>query len=103
MINRRHLNFRENARLANICLSQKDYAEAFKHACLALAASPEAFLKRILYELRTQATVINGNDPRQFRDKKDLLWPTGRPCLDSERQVLWANNLPNAPVRHSCL
>jgi glycosyltransferase involved in cell wall biosynthesis len=75
LVNRRHVRFRENTRLANISLSRKQYLAAMKHAGLALAASPSHLLKRVLYEIRPEAAVVNGDDPQRFLQNKNLLWP----------------------------
>jgi glycosyltransferase involved in cell wall biosynthesis len=84
LVNRRHMRFRENARLSNISISRKRYLAALTHASLAFLASPTQFAKRVLYELRTEAPVVNGNDPLQFSDKKELLWPARWRSLDCE-------------------
>ncbi len=75
LVNQRHVRFRENTRLANISLSQEQYLEAAKHAFLALGASPSHLLKRVLYEFRPEAAVVNGDDPARFQKNKNLLWP----------------------------
>jgi hypothetical protein len=88
LVNRRHMRFRENARLSNIAISRKRYLAALKYASLSLLASPTQLLKRVRYELRTEAAVVNGNDPRQFSDNKRLLWPARRRSLDCEPRYL---------------
>jgi glycosyltransferase involved in cell wall biosynthesis len=76
LVNRRHVRFRQNARLTSISLSRKRYLAAFKHAYLALVASPLHLTKRVLYEFRPEAAVVNGDAPGRFREQKNLLWPT---------------------------
>jgi len=78
LVNRRHIRFRENARLTSISLSKKRYGAAMKHACLALTASPLHLTKRLLYELQPASAVVNGDNPQRFRERKKVLWPT--PC-----------------------
>ena len=75
LINWKHIRFRENARLSNICLSRKSYLTACGHAFSALLASPSHLATRLLYELRPRVAVVNGEDPQRFRSKRDLLWP----------------------------
>jgi glycosyltransferase involved in cell wall biosynthesis len=75
LVNWRQMRFRENTRRTNISLSQKQYLTAVKHACLALSASPSHLFKRVLYEFRPEAAVVNGEDPERFREFQELLWP----------------------------
>jgi len=75
LVNRRHIRFRENARLANISLSGKSYASAMRHLGQAFVASPADMVKRILYEFRSGAPVVNGENWKRFQAQKDLMWP----------------------------
>jgi glycosyltransferase involved in cell wall biosynthesis len=75
LVDRRQVRFRENTRMANISLSRKQYFAAMKHASLALAASPSHLLKRVMYEIRPEAAVVNGDNPQRFLQIKNLLWP----------------------------
>jgi len=79
LVNRRQVRFRENTRLANISVSKKQYLDAVKHACLAFGASPSHLLKRVLYEFRPEAAVVNGDEPKRFLENKELLWPANLP------------------------
>jgi glycosyltransferase involved in cell wall biosynthesis len=92
VVNRRHIRFRENARLTNIFLSRGNYLAAAKHAGLAFAASPADLVKRVLYEFLPEAAVVNGDDPEIFRKKKDLLWPAQALSPElAEQVVTWAD------------
>jgi glycosyltransferase involved in cell wall biosynthesis len=75
LVDRKQVRFRENTRMANISLSRKQYFAAMKHMSLALAASPSHLLKRVMYEIRPEAAVVNGDKPQRFLENKNLLWP----------------------------
>jgi len=92
LVNRRHIRFRENARLVSISLSRKRYLAALKHAGLALNASPAHLVKRLLYEFRPETAVVNGEDPQRFKKNQYLLWPAQGQCPEDVDQVLtWAD------------
>ncbi len=86
LVNRKQVRFRENTRRTNISLSQKQYFAAAKHACLALGASPSHLLKRVLYEFHPEAAVVNGEDPKRFREHQELLWPEAGRTLEFAAQ-----------------
>lgn len=86
LVNRKQVRFRENTRRTNISLSQKQYFAAAKHACMALGASPSHLLKRVLYEFHPEAAVVNGEDPKRFREHQELLWPEAGQTLEFAAQ-----------------
>jgi len=87
LVDRRHIRFRENARLTSISLSKKHYVAALKHACLALIASPLHLTKRVLYELQPASAVVNGDNPQRFHEQKNVLWPTTRQFRSTTAEV----------------
>jgi glycosyltransferase involved in cell wall biosynthesis len=87
LVNRKQVRFRENTRLTNISLSQKQYFAAAKHAFLAVGASPSHLLKRVLYEFRPEAAVVNGDDPKRFREHEELLWPAAKQAAETAAEV----------------
>ena len=88
LVNQRQVRFRENTRLANISLSRKQYFTTAKHALLALSASPSHLMKRVLYEFRPEAAVVNGDDPERFEKNKNLLWPVPVQASDMGTQAV---------------
>ena len=77
------MRFREHARLANICIGQRRLLHGLAHACAAFAASPADLARRVLHEFRPRAAVTNGEDPRQFVERRHLLWQAGLPLPPS--------------------
>jgi glycosyltransferase involved in cell wall biosynthesis len=75
LVNRRKLRFRENARMANVYFSRRDYPLALRYSCASLMSSPSHFFSRALYELRSKAAVTNGVAPELFRKRRQLFWP----------------------------
>lgn len=74
MLQTRTLRFRDQIRRANVSISERAYLSAIRHAALAFAASPNAFSRRVLYELFPKKTVQIGENPERFVKKE--LWPS---------------------------
>jgi glycosyltransferase involved in cell wall biosynthesis len=87
LVDRKQVRFRENTRMANISLSRQQYFAAMKHVSLALAASPSHLLKRVMYEIRPEAAVVNGDNPQRFLQSKNLFWPAA-PAVEVTAQAV---------------
>lgn len=74
-IDRPKLVCREEMRNANICCSQNHFWDGYKHLAAAVKAHPLYFVDRVLYELRPNNVVFNGEDPQKFLGQRDVLWP----------------------------
>ena len=74
MVNEKELRFRRHIRTANINIGAKAYGKACIHTVKAFTSSPEHFLKRIFYELRSRSPVVNGASPAVFAAASRLLW-----------------------------
>jgi glycosyltransferase involved in cell wall biosynthesis len=74
MLDKRRLRFRENIRRANIYAGRREYIKACIYVAKSLMATPEHFLKRVTYELRSKEIAVNGVDPKIFATFSHLLW-----------------------------
>ncbi|MBF0458249.1 MAG: glycosyltransferase [Nitrospirae bacterium] len=74
LLDKKHLQFRENIRKVNIYASGKDYIRASAYAAKSLLTSPGHFIKRLTYELGSKEIAVNGIDPRIFAGFSHNLW-----------------------------
>jgi GT2 family glycosyltransferase len=92
-VDRPRLACREEMRRANICYSQKQYSNGCKHLARAAIAHPFYFANRVLYELRPDDIVFNGEDPLQFLSQRDVLWPeTEDPTIPTQHEATLSGN-----------
>ncbi len=82
-VNKPKLVCREEMRRANISCSQNHFWDGAKHLAAAIRAHPLYFAGRVLYELRPNDVVFNGEDPQMFLDRRDVLWPEERDSVVS--------------------
>jgi hypothetical protein len=78
LLNKRKLNFRAHLRAFNIHLGQGEKYGAFCELGRALAASPTAFLGRVLDEFAGHRMIALGESPALFPAHAEFLWPSGR-------------------------
>lgn len=68
LLDGRKLRFREQIRLANVKVSQRDFQRAAYHAGRAFAHSPGDFLLRVIDEIRPDRLHRVGEDPKFFHN-----------------------------------
>ena len=69
------MQFRKNARAANVSISEGKYLSALGYAGSAFLSSPKHLLRRLLYEVLPKSDVVNGEDPELFAKQGAGLWP----------------------------
>jgi len=77
MLDERRLQYREQMWQAAICMSNRQFKQAARHAMTAAITSPTRFLDRCSYPLRQNKMILVGESPSKFQNVSDLLWPSG--------------------------
>jgi glycosyltransferase involved in cell wall biosynthesis len=83
MVDQQRLQYRHEMWLAGNEISSGQYHRALPHLARALLKSPRHFLDRLRYPLCPKGMFPRGEDPKQFRQRQQLLWRSDTRSLAS--------------------
>jgi hypothetical protein len=69
------LRAKENLRLFNIHMGQREWLRAATRLAACITSSPEYFVRRLRDEFFPPGDIANGISPDLYRQRKDALWP----------------------------